>query len=467
MWRPSPTQAVMGAVALGAAGARLPGVYTQAFWEDEVASARIIAEPTFGHMLSRAALTESTPPLWYTLGWVAHELGAPMRDIRLLSVAAGVLLGVLVVELARRFVPLPLAAAAGALVAVGGELVAHGQELRAYELLALVSVLFARALCAELEAASRRREVALAVVVACGGLTHYFFAFSVLAALAWLWLDPAARAIRRRATVAISAGGVGAAAWGPVMLEQYHRHRFSWIGPFHLRYVVAAPLRLFTYAYSGTTLGLALSCATLALVVLGCSRLGTSPQGRLVAVLALGPLLLAGAAWAGGMRIFALRNVLEIAPFVAVASVAALNALRAPRLAAAGLLACLLLSVGTGDATGIPPYDAMARALVAEGWQPATPVAVFGDELRYRSPLEWYLPRQPALAASRSSAADCGTVLAIVPDRRLRALAPRADRVGSFVVERLRLDGRALRGATLLSGAGTRPACAHARRATS
>lgn len=465
MWRPTPTQTVMGAVALAAAGARLPGVYTQAFWEDEVASARIIAEPTLGHMLSRAALTESTPPLWYALGWVAHELGAPMRDIRLLSVAAGVLLSVLLVDLARRFVSLPLAAAAGAFVALGAELVAHGQELRAYELLALLSVLFARALCLELDAPSRRRDLALAVVVACGGLTHYFFAFSVLAALAWLWLDPAARPIRRRATVAVAAGGVVAAGWGPVMLEQYHRHRFSWIGPFHLRYVAAVPLRLFTYAYSGTTLGLVLSCAMLGLVALGCYRLGGSAQGRLVGVLALGPLLLAGAAWAGGMRIFALRNVLAIAPFVALASVAALNELRAPRLAATGLLAALLLSVGAGDATGIPPYDAMARALVAEGWQPATPVAVFGDVLRYRSPLEWYLPRQPVLAASRSAAGGCGTVLAIVPLRRFRGTAPRGDRVGSFVVERLRLDGRPLRGATLLSRSGTRPACTHAQRA--
>src|SRR5712664_1930987 len=99
----------MVAVALVATAVRLPGVYTQAFWQDEVASARIINGPTFPGMLAHVARTESTPPLWYALGWLLRQAGTPMQDVRLLSVAAGALLAALVVDLARRFVPLPFA----------------------------------------------------------------------------------------------------------------------------------------------------------------------------------------------------------------------------------------------------------------------------------------------------------------------------------------------------------------------
>ena len=160
------------AVAAAAVAVRLPGVWSQPFWQDEVASARILREPTFVGMLRHVGRTESTPPLWYALGWALHRIGVPLVDVRLLSVAAGGALAALTVMLAYRFLPLGLAALSGAFVALGWQFVAHGQELRAYELLALLSVAFAVALLAELDAPSRRREILLALVVAAGGLTH-------------------------------------------------------------------------------------------------------------------------------------------------------------------------------------------------------------------------------------------------------------------------------------------------------
>jgi hypothetical protein len=446
------TRRVMWAVALIATTVRLPGVYTQAFWQDEVASARIINEPTFSGMLAHVVRTESTPPLWYALGWLLRQAGTPMEDIRLLSVAAGALLAALVVDVARRVMPLQLAALAGLFVALGGELVGHGQELRSYELLALLSLVFARCLLAEAEAPSRRRELALAAAVAAGGLTHYFFAFSVLAALGWLWLDQDVRAVRRRATAATLIGGLVAVAWTPVMLRQFHQGRFWWIGPFRLRTVVAVPARLFTYAYSNTPPGIAVATAGLLLVAVGCVRLGrASSTGRLLAVLALGPLLEAGAVWGGGMRIFALRNLIGTAPFVAIAAVAGLTVV--PRRAAAVLgaaTAALLLLPFTPFAGGggTPPYNAMARALVAEGWTPAQPVAVFGDFYPYRAPLEWYLPHQPVLDASRLSSRVCKTLFVVRGDdvQRLHlTVAIRAD--------------RALRGATVLIDPAHAPSC--------
>jgi len=443
---------VMVAVALAAAVARVPGVYTHALWEDEVASARILAEPTFPGMLRHVTRTESTPPLWYALGWCVHLAGVPIRDVRLLSVLAGAVLAAVVVDLARRAVPLAFAAVAGLLVAFGGELVAHGSELRSYELLALLAALFARCLLDELEAPSRRRELALAAVVAAGGLTHFFFAFTVGAALLWLWLDPGARA-RRRAGLSILAGGAVASTWAPVMLTQYHANRFWWIGPFRARYVAAVPLRLFTYAYSNTSTGLALSLAGLAVVVAGTARLGrVSPTGRLFAALAVAPTIEAAIVWAGGMHVFALRNLIGTAPFVAIAATAALAALPLPRpalaLGAVGASALALALLGGGSR--VVPYNTIAKRLVAAGWRASQPVAVFGDFFRYRGPLEWYLPHQPVLDASRPTGRACRTLFVIHGDtvRRLHDASPTE-----------------LRHATILSDPASSPACVRPIRA--
>ncbi len=444
----------MVAVALVATAVRLPGVYTQAFWQDEVASARILDEPTFRGMLAHVAHTESTPPLWYALGWVLRWAGTPLQDVRLLSVLAGALLAALVVNVARRVVSLPLATLAGLFVALGGQLVAHGQELRSYELLALLSLVFARCLLAELDGPSKRRDLTLGASVAAGGLTHYFFAFSVLAALAWLWFDRDVRAVRRRATVAIVAGGSVAAAWGPVMVKQLHQGRFWWIGSFQLRAVIAVPARLFTPAYANTAAGIALSAAALALVAVGCVHLGrASAAGRLVAALALGPLAEAAAVWAGGVPIFAVRNLIGVAPFVAVAALAGLTAVPRRAAVAVGALAAALLLLpftpfsGNG---GTPPYDAMARELVAEGWTPSEPVAVFGDFFPYRAPLEWYLPHQPVLDASRPLDTVCRTVFVIRGDDVQRV----------HMTTAIRAD-RALRGATILVDPASAPSCVH------
>jgi hypothetical protein len=452
--RPSDVSArryVISAVALLAVAARLTGLFTQALSQDEVASARIITEPTFPRLLGHVARTESTPPLWYTLAWLAHHGGLATQDVRLLSVAAGAVTAALVVDLACGVVGLPFAALAGLMTAIGSQLVSHGRELRAYELLALLAVVFARAVLAEVEAPSRRRELALVAVVAAGGLTHYFFAFTVLAGLGWLWLDPTTHAVRRRATGAIALGAFAAAPWLPVTLQQYHQHRFWWIGAFRVRPVLAVPLRLFTSAYGSASFGFSLSLAAPAVVGAGCVTLARlSPRGRLVAALAVGPHAAAALAWVSGVRIFGLRNLIEIAPFVAIAIAVAASAIPRRAVPAAALLATVasLLPLLSLANVHVPQYDLLARRLVAEGWTPSAPVAVFGNFFLYRAPLEWYLPHRPLLAASRPLSGVCRTVFVI---RRSR-------------VERLRLDrpieaDRQLDGATILADPADAPHC--------
>src|SRR5207248_2470911 len=169
----------------------------------------------------------------------------------------------------------------------------------------------------EVNTPSRANAIGLGVVVAAGGLTHYFFAPVALTALIWAAADPAARACRRAVVVAVAVGGAIAAAWAPVMLVQYRRDRFWWIGPFDLRQVVAA-----------------------AIVVAG---------------------------------------IVLVLPF-------------------------------DGAASSAPPFGVIAHALVAEGWRPSDPLAVFGNFFVYRAPLEWYLPGSPRLDAARPRPRACRTV---------------------------------------------------------
>jgi hypothetical protein len=237
------------------------------------------------------------------------------------------------------------------------------------------------------------------------------------------------------------------------MLTQLHQGRFWWIGSFRARTVIAVPARLFTYAYANTTAGLFVSVAGLVIVVAGCVRLSRlSTSGRLVAVLALAPVAEAALVWASGLRVFALRNLIGVAPFVAVAAVAALAAVprrvAAAMCVAAAALLVLPFTPLSGGAGGTPPYDAMAHSLVAAGWTPSQPLAVFGNFYPYRAPLEWYLPHQPLLDAARLSSRVCKTLFVLRGDdvRRLHLNVP------------IRAD-RALRGATILVDPAAAPDC--------
>lgn len=382
-------------------------------------------------MLGHVARTESTPPLWYVLGWLTHRAGVGIVDVRLLSALFGGMLAALVVVLARRVMPLGPSLLAGVLVTLGGHFALDGRELRAYMLLALLSVAFALLLDRYVRVGSGG--VALAAVVCAGALTHYFFVFTALSGAAWAWLDPAAR---RRAVLWIAAGLAGAAPWLPWALRQYHQDRYAWIGPFDGRVVANTALRLFTPFGHVEVLALAAAAAA----VLGCLRLARpSPTGRLVAVLALGPWLVAAALWLAGVRVYAQRNLVEIGAFLAIAA-AALVAKRAPVLVAVG--AAAVCSYAVLQFQPQVPYAGIASTLVAEGWRPADPVLVFGSPYALRSPLEWYLPRGPRLAVERISN-RCRDVYVVAGTRAVHLLADdlsHAHAVGGFVVARTRLD---------------------------
>jgi len=428
-------------VAVAALLLRLPRL-GDAFWQDEVASARILREPTPAGMLARVARTESTPPLWYALGWLVHHAGVPLADVRALSAVAGAALAGLVVIAARSFVPRAPAVLAGVLVAVGGEFAAAGSELRAYALLALLAALFALALDAAVRRPERRWAVALALVTAAGALTHYFFLLTVAAGAAWLWLEPNARPARRRASVAIAAGLALASPWLPFALRQYRADRYGWIGPFDARVVANTMFRLFTPLVHAEWV----AAAFLVLIAAGALRLARhSPRGRLCAALALGPLAAAALAWRLGLRVYAVRNLIEVGAFGAVCAAAAVSMLapRARAAAAAALAAAAVAGFVRDQAVPAAPYAGIAHTLVAEGWRPAEPVLVFGSPYAFRSPLEWYLPHDPRLAVVHPGRDACRIVYVVAGRRATATVADdvlAARRVGRFLVGRVRLD---------------------------
>jgi Dolichyl-phosphate-mannose-protein mannosyltransferase len=454
--RPRATAAVAAGVAALAAAATLPGAIDLPFWQDEVASARVLLEPTPTRVIDHVARTESTPPGWYLLTWLGREAGIPLESLRYLSVALAAALAGLTVVYARRFLPLWTAALAGALTALAWQTVAHGSELRAYSLLALLTLGFA--LLLERAAAEPRlgRLVALAACTAAGAYTHYFFLLAAVAGLVWLAVERELRAVALRTGSAIVLGAATLLAWLPGLVDQVGAERFGWIDAFDPVKFASLPSALFwdpgtMYAELGADPGFweaAARVAILALVLGGCAvlrRLGSS--ARLCALLVVVPVGVSGIAWLAGLRIITGRNLIGVTAFAAVALAAVLLPLpRRTAFGAAALgLALAVFSYVRAPMPERPDFDQVADALVDAGWAPGDPILVVGSLPDFRSPLEWYLPGGVTLpeAAPREACTDVWVVTDVPRGRDLLDLASPASRedVGAVEVARVPWNG--------------------------
>jgi Dolichyl-phosphate-mannose-protein mannosyltransferase len=426
-------------VALLAATVRALPAADYPLWQDEVASARIVVEPTLGDALRRVERTESTPPAWYLLAWLLHRLGAPAEAGRGISVAAGALLAGLVVVYGRGLLPLGAAATAGILVALGGQLISRGSELRAYALYALLALVFAWLLERAVERRSAGRLIALGLCTGVGLLTHYFFALAAVTGLVWLWTSPHLRAARARASAAVALGVLPFLAWTPFFWTQLENQRFSWIGDFDVLEAAASYSTFFwsagpLYVSGQVQLGFwetVARLAVLAAVLAGSVVLARmSERGRLAALLATVPVALAAVLWLLGGEVFTSRNLLCAAPFAALAVAGLLAAVPRP-LALAGAAAAVALVIGgflRERDFEPPPYDRLADALEEQGWRPGHPVAIadgahelpaLGSSYGLRSPVGWYLPGHPELVLPPPSGLpSCVRAYAVAPDGR-------------------------------------------------
>jgi Dolichyl-phosphate-mannose-protein mannosyltransferase len=450
----------VAAIGLGVATIllRLPGALSWSFWQDEVASARVVQQPTFGSMLHQVVRTESTPPLWYALAWALHHAGVSIHDVRLLSVALDGLVVAAIVVLAGRVLPLRLAVAAGAIASVGAQLSAHGRELRAYELLAALVVALAFCLDRAVERPDTRRLALLAATVAAGLLTHYFFAFTLASAVLWVLCEPAARRTRRRVLAALTSGCLLAAPWAPFFLVQFRADRYSWIGPFSTASVLGTPLRLLAPALDSWPSELLL-LGWLALAVVVAAR--CDARTRMNAWLALAPIALAALTWLIGVRVYATRNLIGTVPFIAVLLVVPFTRLRprASLAAAATFVAVFAVTYGVDQLKPVVPYKQLAAALVADGWRGSGLVAVVGGPHALTSPLEWYLPGAPRFAPLLHLGPSQRQIFAVLGARSPERSAIRdAIRVNGWIVGRLpvgQLHG-ARTGLTLLAAVPAR-----------
>lgn len=440
-----------GAAALAAAAA-LPGAIDLPLWQDEVASARVLLESTPAGVVEHVARTESTPPGWYLLAWLAREAGVSIEGLRFLSVLLAAALAGLTVLYASRFLPLWLAGVAGVLTALAWQTVVHGSEVRAYALLGLLTLVFA--LLLERAAAVPRlgRLAALAVCAAAGAYTHYFFVLAALAGLVWLALERELRAAALRTGGAIVLGSATLLAWLPGLVDQVGAERFGWIDAFDPVKFASLPSALFwnpgtMYAEDGADPGLwaaAGRVAFLAVVLAGCAvlrRLGSS--ARLCALLVLVPVGVSGIAWLAGLRIVTGRNLIGVTAFAAVALAAVLLPLprRAAYAAAAAGVAFAVVAYVRMPMAERPDFDRVADALVEEGWEPGDPILVIGSLPDFRSPLEWYLPGEVTLAEAEA-AGSCEQLFVVTDLLRGRRLLDvvepaRRVRVGSVEVARL------------------------------
>jgi hypothetical protein len=414
---------------------RLPIALRLTLWEDEAGAARIFTTHGPIGALKGVYRTESTPPGWYMLAWFTHRVGvhlgpalglgstlASAKAVRLLSVLFSAVATGLTVVLARRVLPLAASALAGIWMTFGYELVDHGTEDRAYAMLAMMAVLFAVALEAAVAEPTRRRLALLALASAVGVYTHYFFFFSVAAGTAWVWLAPHERSPRLRATAAMGLGAATFLPWVPGFLHQLHARPHGYIPHFNAATLLRLYSNIFAPGYGGLDAGEAGRLVILAIVLIGVCVL-VRRGATLYAALATVPLVLGAVAWAIGPRIWDARNLLEVAPFAAIAIAAAADAIPWPHVGHAAM-AVMAVAVFTffvplaeRHRTAWNQFDTdMARM----GWQRATPVLLFGRYVDTVA-MSWYMPGNPRLHFGKVSAGTCQAVFVVAADPQGRS----------------------------------------------
>ena len=399
------------AVAALAVGVATPGAVSHALYGDEVASARIVTEPTPRDVLRHVRKTESTPPAWYLVAWGARKAtDVDVASLRLLPVLFATAASALTAIWALRLLASRAAAAlAGSLVALGSLPAEYAEQLRAYALVVLVSVGFGMLLAEEAHRPRRRWLVGLAATTWLGTLTHYFFFLVAAAAVAWLWAARPRPPAAGRATIAIGLGAAAFLPWLPSFLEQQAHGRYRWIGSFDATQVATLPGELF-FGPDGLFYGLARLAVTGALLAGAIVVWWRREEASVVAALALIPIAVAAAVWAAGQPIFDDRNMLPVAPFLAIlvaAGVTALPARRVPVAAALGIVVALSGAAYAQVTLGRVAYDSVAHALADLGWSarealivdyPTAAANRRGVGVQIASAASWYVPGRPVLA---------------------------------------------------------------------
>lgn len=371
-----------------AAVLRFPFLDHQSLWLDEVFTREILREATLSGVWHHIQRTESTPPLYYLVGWLvgAHSAAA-MRAIPALSLTAAVPIGYLAF---RRLTGQRPALATAMIIAVSPMLVLYSTDARSYGLLVLTGLMTIWGFAAVLESPSSVRYALWALACVACIWTHYFGGFLVIAEVGvLLW----SRQGQRIATLAWSLTIMALVApLVPLVTAQASSERAAFIEAEPLTSRVVTTVRQFAMGPNvpRTWLegaGLAIWCLAVSFGVLIVWRRGRKARICLILVATTVGLPLLMSVTKVEDRFYA-RNVMAAVPMaIAIAAPALL------RLRAVPLACYLMLAVATS-------------IWVATNWRYEQ--ADWRDAV---SRIEAYEPRAPVIAITENSIPVVSTYL--------------------------------------------------------
>jgi mannosyltransferase len=209
-----------------AAALRFSTLGVQSFWSDEGFTVEIVRH-SFGGVFDAVQRTESTPPLYYYLGWLwGQAFGTSEVGLRSLSALLGTATVPVSYAAARELFSRRAGLLCAALVTFSPLLIWYSQEARAYALLAFLLTaglwMFARVLRDD-----RRALWWWGAISALALATQYFAVFTVVPEAAWL-LFTLTRAGERRVWPAAAIPVAMAAILVPLLIYQDHHVARPW-----------------------------------------------------------------------------------------------------------------------------------------------------------------------------------------------------------------------------------------------
>ncbi len=397
------TLAVIALTVLAAA-LRFYRIGHQGFWFDEAnASNDMRLSP--GRMLGLLPQNQTTPPLYYLVGWVwARVFGFSEVPLRSLSALAGIAVVPVSYVLARRILSPRGAVIVTALAACNPFLIWYSQEARPYELLVLLSALGLLAFDIARVQPTPRRVIAWTVISALALTTHYYALLVVVPQAVWLL------AVHRRSRSVLAAvafvGACGVALL-PLAISQNHTGNASWIGHAPLLPRLGAIVPDFLVAFQSPARSvLVWTAALVALGGLVLLALRADPSERR-APLAMGAIVASGLALnllliAVGIDDLITRNIIALWLPAALLVAGGLGARRAGMVGIAGAVA--LCAIGVVVTLGVafnrdfqrPDWRVVATSLAS----PPPPVAgrasqrvILVQHYRNLLPLSMYMPK--------------------------------------------------------------------------
>jgi hypothetical protein len=427
------------AATLAALGLRLL-LAGQSLFGDELFTYEIVTRAGLRDMLAGIRDTESTPPAFYVLSWLAAKLGDPTFTSRVPSILLGTATVPAIYALGARTVGRAPALGAAAAFALAPFAVFYGSEARAYATMAFLLVVSTFALLRALDTGRHGWWAAFAVATAGAVLTHYTAGFAVVWQGLWAaWTRPDRRRELGAAYAGVAAAFLGSLPLSPTGVAQTIIGLFN---PLTLENVVAAPVRMLFGYPSPVDLdavpGVPVLVALLLVAALGLAGLVRRPPSReatLLGGLALAtPVGMLGYSLVGD-DLYVPRNLMASLPTTYLLLAAGVAALPRRVAGVAATVALVAFAVGTAAATRAehrrPAYEEVGE-LVESRTGPGTAIVEvepfpLGGPLR--EALEIELDR-PVLesdldgAAIRRVAAASPSVIVVVPEFQLADATP-------------------------------------------